>query len=129
MNYHRRSIVSSFLDAFSLNPLPFPVLLVLAVVCIFLVIQWFVSYEDVVESAKEGFGWVLLPVPLLLLFAVHWLSSTENLEWMFSIPPWAHQRIMYYWPSEGSSPWGVAALIILLLVLLQYQSTFLGMWF
>ncbi|CAN0899386.1 hypothetical protein LINGRAHAP2_LOCUS20241 [Linum grandiflorum] len=31
--------------------------------------------------------------------------------------------------SEGSSPWGVAALILLLLVLLHYQSAFLDSWF
>ncbi|XP_019169340.1 PREDICTED: uncharacterized protein LOC109165148 [Ipomoea nil] len=128
---YRRSAASSFLDAFSLNPLPYPVLLILAVICIFLGLQWYVSYEEVVESAEEGFGWLLLVVPLVLILAVRWLSSMETPEWLFwGSSPWDRRRKMMYFgsSSEGSSPWGVAALIILLLILLQFQSTFLDMW-
>lgn len=127
---YRRSAASSFLDAFSLNPLPYPVLLILAVICIFLGLQWYVSYEEVVESAEEGFGWLLLVVPLVLILAVRWLSSMETPEWLCWGSPWDRRGKMMYFgaSSEGSSPWGVAALIVLLLILLQFQSTFLDMW-
>ncbi|CAI0438377.1 unnamed protein product [Linum tenue] len=44
--------------------------------------------------------------------------------------PWDRRRRTHYQaPAEGSSPWGVAALIVLLLVLLQFQSAFLDSWF
>ncbi|CAN1140297.1 hypothetical protein LINPERHAP1_LOCUS16240 [Linum perenne] len=46
------------------------------------------------------------------------------------LSPWElRRRTHYIQSSEGSSPWGVAAVIVLLLVLLQYQSSFLDSWF
>ncbi|XP_059311318.1 uncharacterized protein LOC132062857 [Lycium ferocissimum] len=129
MYYQRRNTASSIMEGFSLNPLPYPVLLILAVIFLFLGIQWFVSYEEVMEATEESFGWILLAVPLVLLFVVRWLSTMDTPEWFSGGSPWDRRRRMYQMPSEGSSPWGVAALIVLLLVLLQYQSTFLDMWF
>ncbi|XP_060169330.1 uncharacterized protein LOC132600275 [Lycium barbarum] len=129
MYYQRRNTASSILEGFSLNPLPYPVLLILAVIFLFLGIQWFVSYEEVMEATEESFGWILLAVPLVLLFVVRWLSTMDTPEWCSGGSPWDRRRRMYQMPSEGSSPWGVAALIVLLLVLLQYQSSFLDMWF
>lgn len=126
---HRKNTASSILDGFSLNPLPYPVLLFLGVIFIFLGIQWFVSYEEVMEATEESFGWILMIVPLVLLFAVKWLSTVDPPDWFFGGSPWDRRRRTYQLPSEGSSPWGVAALIVLLLILLQYQSTFLDMWF
>lgn len=128
--YYRRSTASSFLEVFSLNPLPYPVLLVLAVIFMFLGFQWYVSYEEVVESTEESMGWILLAVPVVLIIAVRLLSNVENPERLFWSSPWdRHRRRDFFFHSEGSSPWGVAALIILLLVLVQFQSTFLDSWF
>ncbi|KAJ6896832.1 hypothetical protein NC651_022893 [Populus alba x Populus x berolinensis] len=42
--------------------------------------------------------------------------------------PWDRSRRAHQQPSEGSSPWGVAAFIVLLLVLVRFQSTFLDSW-
>lgn len=127
---HRRSTVSSFLEVFSLNPMPYPVLLLLAVIFIFLGLQWYVSYEEVVESTEESMGWILFVVPIALIFAVRFLSNIENPERLFWSSPWdRHRRLNYLSSSEGSSPWGVAAVILLLLVLLQFQSSFLDSWF
>ncbi|CAN0899384.1 hypothetical protein LINGRAHAP2_LOCUS20241 [Linum grandiflorum] len=114
--YGRRS--DSFLDSFTLNPLPYPVLLILAVTAVFLGSSWYFSYEELVESTESQFGWGLFVLPVLLIFVVRWLS-------------WEFRRRTHYIQSssEGSSPWGVAALILLLLVLLHYQSAFLDSWF
>ncbi|CAH9125902.1 unnamed protein product [Cuscuta epithymum] len=125
--------MTTFLDAFSLRPVPFPVLSILAVLCTFLSLQWFVSYKEVAESAKEDFGWVLIALPLILLFAVRWLSSAENLVWLSDEAlSWDRQgRVTIYncFPSEGMSPWAVAALIVMILFLIQYRSSFLETWF
>ncbi|KAL7118640.1 hypothetical protein ACP275_02G015900 [Erythranthe tilingii] len=130
---YRRSTSSSIMEAFSLNPLPYPVLLFSCLIFLFLGLQWYVSYESVVEAAEESMGWLLMAAPLVLLFAVRWLSTLENRpEWWFSgtSPPWDSRRRNYFRSSEeGGSPWGVAALIVLLLVLVQYQSVFLESWF
>lgn len=129
---YRRSTSSSIIEGFSLNPLPYPVLLILAVIFIFLGLQWYVSYESVVEAAEESMGWALMAAPLVLLFAVRWLSAVDGRPewWFFGTSPWDRRRRDYYFgAAEGSSPWGVVALIVLLLVLVQYQSVFLESWF
>ncbi|XP_010472098.1 PREDICTED: uncharacterized protein LOC104751774 [Camelina sativa] len=124
---------SSILDSFSLSPLPYPVLLILAVASVFLLTSWYFSLEDAAESAEEHMNLALLLIPLFLIVLVRWLSSMENPDailGMFS----NSQRgaTTYVSPAAGdgggSSPWGVAAVIVLLLVLLQYQSSFLEMW-
>ncbi|KAL0334659.1 UNVERIFIED_CONTAM: hypothetical protein Sradi_4677800 [Sesamum radiatum] len=108
----------------------FGVLLILAVIFIFLGLQWYVSYESVVEATEEGMGWLLMAAPLVLLFAVRWLSTLDSPPcWWFSArSPWERRRGSTS-GGEGGSPWGVAALILLLLVLVQYQSVFLESWF
>lgn len=123
---------SSILDSFSLSPLPYPVLLILAVASVFLLSSWYFSLEDAAESAGEQINFALLLIPLFLIVLVRWLSSMENPDailGMFS----NRRRTTYVSPGAGgdggSSPWGVAALIVLLLVLLQYQSSFSEMWF
>lgn len=124
-----RSRGSSIVDGFTLNPLPYPVLLIIAVIFIFLGITWYFSYDDVVENVQQQFGWVLFATPVVLIFLVRWLSSMENSEWFYgssSPSPW---RTTNQGPSEGSSPWGVAALILVLLILVKYQSSFLDSWF
>nr|GFC04479.1 hypothetical protein CTI12_AA475490 [Tanacetum cinerariifolium] len=59
-----------------------------------------------------------------------WLSSIECPEkfFGFGLSPWERRRWAYQMPEEGSSPWGVAALIILVLVLLQFHTTIFDMF-
>ena len=125
---YRRSTTSSIFDAFSLYPLPYPVLLILAMISIFLGTSWYFSYEEAVESAEVQMGWLLLATPIALLILVRWLSSMENPDFLFSMSPWDQRRRTHHRPSEGSSPWGVAALIVLLLVMVQYRSVFTDGW-
>ncbi|XP_027356561.1 uncharacterized protein LOC113865937 [Abrus precatorius] len=125
-----RNRASSVLDGFTLNPLPYPVLLILAVIFLFLGISWYFSYEEVVEAAEEQLGWVLFATPVVLILIVRWLSSVETSDWwFFNSSPWERRWRTHHHPSEGASPWGVAAVIVLVLVLLHYQSTFLDSWF
>ncbi|KAK3412648.1 uncharacterized protein LOC104418910 [Eucalyptus grandis] len=131
MAYGRRSTASSISEAFTdLSPLPYPVLLILGLIFIFLGTSWYFSLEDFVESTEEQLGWILLAAPLVLLLLVRWLpTSMEDSAGFFATSPWDRRRRMYRQPTEGSSPWGVAALIVLLLVLMQYQSAFQESWF
>jgi hypothetical protein len=125
---YRRSTTTSILEVFSLNPLPYPVLLILAVISIFLGMSWYFSYEEAVESAEEQMGLVLLVTPVVLVVIVRWLSSMENPGSLFSTSPWNQRRRTHHLPSEGSSPWAVAALIVLLLVMVQFRSIFIDSW-
>ncbi|CAA0807673.1 Unknown protein [Striga hermonthica] len=130
--YYKKPTSSSIFDAFSLNPMPYPVLLLLAVISILLGLQWYVSYESAVEAAEEGMGWLLMVAPLVLLIAVRWLSASDPPCWWL-YAPWDRRRREYYLGAVagdgGGSPWVVAALIVLLLVFVQFQSAFLEGWF
>ncbi|OVA04921.1 hypothetical protein BVC80_8873g25 [Macleaya cordata] len=129
MAYKRRTQSSSILDVFTLNPLPYPVLIILAVISIFLGISWHYSYEDVIETTEEQISWVIKATPIILLIVVHWLSTIENPERLFARSPYDRRRRTHHQPSEGTSPWIVAAIIVLLLVMVSYQSTFHDSWF
>ncbi|KAG4979357.1 hypothetical protein AAZX31_12G023200 [Glycine max] len=125
-----RSRASSVLDGFTLNPLPYPVLLILSLIFIFLGVSWYFSYEEVVETAEQQLGWLLFCTPVVLILIVRWLSSMENSYWFFSASlPGERRGRTHQGLSEGSSPWGVAALILVLLIMVQYQSNFLDSWF
>lgn len=120
---------SSITEAFTLNPLPYPVLFILFVVFIFLAISWSFAFESVVEDAEEGFNWALIATPIVLLIAIQWLSSIPDSDRFFRSSPSSYRYQTHRRPSDGSSPWVVAALIILLLIMVSYQSTFHDKWF
>jgi hypothetical protein len=124
---HRRSTASSILEVFSLNPLPYPVLFILALIFFFLGFQFYSDYEEAVESTEDSINWILIATPIVLLFAVKWLSGVENPERIFGfgLSPYERQRFPtnYFQSDGGSSPWGVALIILLVLVLVQFQST------
>ncbi|XVE93787.1 hypothetical protein REPUB_Repub01dG0224900 [Reevesia pubescens] len=126
MAYYRRG--DSIFDSFSLSPLPYPVLLILAVTSIFLGISWYVNYESVLETAEEQLSWVLFVTPVVLILLARWLSSMDISDMLFGSSPWERRRRTHHLPSEGSSPWTVAAFIVLLLILVQYQSVVRESW-
>ncbi|KAI4342135.1 hypothetical protein MLD38_026792 [Melastoma candidum] len=135
MAYRRRSTAESILDVFALNPLPYPVLLILAVLLVFLGTSWYFSYEEAIETAQEQLGWALFATPIALVILVRWLSSLGEAGNFLAggNSPWERQRRQRMYgglSGDGAaSPWGVAALIVLVLVLLQFQSSFLESWF
>ena len=130
MAYGRRE--PSVFDAFTLSPLPYPVIFVLLVVLLLLGVSWSFTYEDLVESTEEQLNWLLLAAPLVLLLLIRWLASVDTLDvGFFGLYPSDRGRRGYNYAgqtSEGSSPWGVAAVVVVLLVLVSFQSTFQDMW-
>lgn len=129
MSYYDRRGESSVLEAFTLSPLPYPVILILMMVTLLLGASWFFSYEDFMEEASEQFSWILLGVPIALVLLIRWISSVDTFEGYFGFyPTESRWRGYQAAPSEGSSPWGVAMVVVLLLVLTSFHSTFQDMW-
>ncbi|RZC44854.1 hypothetical protein C5167_037800 [Papaver somniferum] len=91
-------------------------------------ISWYYSYEDVLEEAEEQISWVVKASPIVLLIIVQWLSTIENPERLFARSPYERQRRTHSIPSEGAQPWIVAGIIVVLLVMVSYQSTFQEGW-
>ncbi|XP_031495230.1 uncharacterized protein LOC116260850 [Nymphaea colorata] len=125
----RRRRDSSMLYAFTISPLPYPVLLVVVLVLVLLGISSYLSYEDVLEDVATQINLVMLVIPVLIVIILRWLWTVED-EWNFlGFRPydWKYDYRRRR-PSEGSSPWWVAALLVLLLVMITFQSTFHDQW-
>lgn len=110
----------SFLDYFSF-PVHFWFFFI--VVLFVLGFSWYINYESAFEDFMFKVKICLMLLPLLLLLLVHCLSTSD-----YSFP-----KLL---PSEpeslhraGGSPWGVALLLLLLLFLISYQSSFHERWF
>ncbi|KAH9657330.1 hypothetical protein KPL70_023033 [Citrus sinensis] len=101
--YRRRSIF----DSFTLSPLPYPVLLIIAVALILLGISSYINYVSIVESAGQRLNknWILFSTPVLLIFLVRCLSSWDSADRFCASPPWDKRRRSHHLPSEWSSPW------------------------
>ncbi|KAJ4775022.1 transmembrane protein [Rhynchospora pubera] len=130
MAYYDRRHHSSIIDSFTLSPLPYPVILILFMVFFFLGVSSFFSFEDFMEEAEEQLSWILLAVPIVLIMLIKWLSSMDSFDGFlgFFYPNHRNQRVNYLQNDGGSSPWGVAALVVLVLILASFRSTFEDMW-
>lgn len=75
----------------------------------------YVVYDAIMATASELLGRLLVISPLLLIIAVHWLSTGGHL----SVPmPGSEPGSIH---RAGGSPWGVAFVLLLLLLLISYQ--------
>ncbi|KAB1227912.1 hypothetical protein CJ030_MR1G013792 [Morella rubra] len=82
------------------------------VICGFL---GYLIYDAVMATASELLQRLLVISPLLLVIAVHWLSTGSHLSLpMPGSEPGAIHR-------AGGSPWGVAFVLMLLFFLISYQ--------
>ncbi|GJN30894.1 hypothetical protein PR202_gb19239 [Eleusine coracana subsp. coracana] len=86
MSYHGdRRAESSLVEAFTLSPVPSPVILILLMVTLLLGVSWFFTYEDFIEEATEQLSWLLLAVPIALVLLIRWISSVESFEGYFGV--------------------------------------------
>ncbi|TKY56944.1 transmembrane protein [Spatholobus suberectus] len=102
----------------------FPLHLVFFVFILFFVLafSWYINYESVLEDLLVQVKILLALVPLLLLLVVHCLSSPGS----FPIPLPEERESLH---RAGGSPWGVALLLLFVLFMVAYQSSFHQRWF
>lgn len=107
----------------SASPPALQVLLILVIVALFLMFSWYMTYESALEGLMDQLNVVLILCPVLLLLIVHWLSVVEKptLPLPRSEPNAIHRA--------GGSPWGVGLLVLVLMVMISYQSSFHDQWF
>eukprot|EP01018_Ginkgo_biloba_P016718 Gb_33580 [translate_table: standard] len=113
---------------YSTSPSPYQMLFILLIVILFLALPWYMSYESALESSTEELELLVMVLPLIILLAIRCLSGMER-------PPtfWFPRSSQRYGnnraESSGSSPWGVALMLVLLWVMISYQSVFHDQWF
>ncbi|KAF8403936.1 hypothetical protein HHK36_012043 [Tetracentron sinense] len=95
--------------------------LLVVVVTLLCGLLWCIVYDAIMVTAAEQFKRLLMVLPLLLVAAVHWLSTTHpSTSLSFPMPgsePDAIHR-------AGGSPVGVAFVLLLLSTLIFYRPSF-----
>ncbi|KAL9668335.1 hypothetical protein QQ045_002715 [Rhodiola kirilowii] len=118
---------SSISNSLSLNPPRHPVLIILAILYVFLGASWYSSLDSARESAGEHLNWLLLATLVALIFLAHLASSVKDPEELiFGTPVERRRRSHGRVDGDGdwgTSPWGVSAAILVVLVLVQFQSS------
>ncbi|XAR72735.1 hypothetical protein NMG60_11019475 [Bertholletia excelsa] len=108
---------------YSISLPPLPLLAIFAIVIFLLFVSQYTSYKAQVHSASANLHLFLFLLPILLAFIM--------------LPVLAGGRIAF-WASPyneeprqrgGGSPWGVAILVVVLLVLVSYHSSVQSKWF
>lgn len=107
-----------------LTDLPFHLCFFLLTLFLFLGFSFYMSFESASESVTDHTKLFLILTPLLLVLAVKCLSNvdTQRFSPSFLVP---EQDSIH---RAGSSPWGVAILLVVLIFMVSYQSSFHGMW-
>ncbi|XP_042423921.1 uncharacterized protein LOC122011605 [Zingiber officinale] len=103
-------------------PLPFHLLFFLLTLLLLLGVSWYTSYEAILEGVFYQLKFLLVVSPLLLLIVLHWLSS-DGLSFLVPFP---EKESLH---RAGGSPWGVGFLLLLLILMISYQSYFQDRWF
>lgn len=109
------------MTSFSLPPAP--LLAMFAIVVFFLLISQGSRYKEQFEYASMMFQLLLYLTPVFLIFLVR--SSFTSWRFDFWIPQGRRDSFRLL----RGFPWGVAIVMVALLVLLSYQSSFQSKWF
>ncbi|KAK7323891.1 hypothetical protein VNO77_27391 [Canavalia gladiata] len=118
--------MGSYTSQNSQPALPLHLCFFLLTLCMFLGFSLYSNYEPIMESFMDQVKLVLMVSPLLLLLVVHFLSNYGNGGFFSSLIPLPEKESLH---RAGGTPWGVALLLVLLLFMVSYQSSFQERWF
>ncbi|KAG8364393.1 hypothetical protein BUALT_Bualt19G0124200 [Buddleja alternifolia] len=115
----------------SISAPPLPLLAVFAIVIFLLSLSQYSNYKEQMHYTMISFKLLLLLVPVLLILFIRSGPLTGE-GWWFNLWPSTQrgrQTRREWGPGMSGFPWGVAVLVVVLLVLVSYQSSFHSMWF
>ncbi|KAM7479403.1 hypothetical protein LguiA_027616 [Lonicera macranthoides] len=107
---------------------PLPLLAFFGIVVFLLSVSQYTNYKSQLKNTKINFQLFLLLVPVLLIFFMRSGLTIGRLRFNFWSPRLRPDSSAQR-GGTGASPWGVAMLLALLLVLVSYQSVFHSKWF
>ncbi|KAE9584937.1 hypothetical protein Lalb_Chr25g0283731 [Lupinus albus] len=109
------------------NPsLPLHLCFFLLTLFMFLGFSWYSNYENIFESMMDQVKLILMVSPLLLLLVVHLLSNYGDGGMLSSFIPLPERDSLH---RAGGTPWGVGLILVLLLFMISYHSSFQERWF
>ena len=108
----------------SISAPSFHLLAIFSIVMVLLWLSQSTGYKAELQQTRVNFQLFLFLLPILLICFMASYSSS----WLFNFQLRRPRPEAPMQPA-GSSPWGVAIFVVLLLVLLSYQSSFHSKWF
>ncbi|CAI9106802.1 OLC1v1006026C1 [Oldenlandia corymbosa var. corymbosa] len=117
---------NSYYDYLQYLSFPIHFFFFLTVLFLFLSFTWYINYESKYEEMMYHLKLLLMILPVMLLLAVHWLSSedTEKVPFVVSLPG---ERDSLH--RIGGSPLGVLILLIFLIFMISHHTSFQERWF
>ncbi|KMZ74323.1 hypothetical protein ZOSMA_12G00060 [Zostera marina] len=104
--------------------LPPPSLLaIFAIVFLLMSLSGYNVYKKEMQRRAIGFRLLMFFLPLAILVVARFMFQNGG-----RIMPSTHQRNVHR-PVHGTSPWGVGAVLVVLLFMISYQSYFKSGWF
>ncbi|XP_009607098.1 uncharacterized protein [Nicotiana tomentosiformis] len=107
--------------------LPLPLLAIFAIVIFLLSLSQYNNYKEQLEQSRINLQLFFYLVPVFLIFLMR--SSLLNGGFNFWGPSQPRHNNSVYKRSRAEFPWGVAILVVVLIVLVSYQSSFQSKWF
>ncbi|KAF8023576.1 hypothetical protein BT93_F0938 [Corymbia citriodora subsp. variegata] len=107
----------------SISPPPMPVVTLFGIVLLLLWLSFHINYTRQMERTVVSLKFLLLLLPLLLVVLARWLAANRG-RLVIPLPdvdPDSMHRV-------SRTPWGVALLVGLVLVLLSFQSNLRSQW-
>ncbi|XP_022763101.1 uncharacterized protein LOC111308773 [Durio zibethinus] len=106
----------------SVSAPPIPLLTIFGIVVVLLWLSQYTGYKARLHHTAINFQLFIIILPILLIFFMISFSSSGRLAfWQQRLE---HETVH----RSGGSPWGIAILVGVLLVLLCYQSSFHSKW-
>lgn len=102
---------------------PLPILIIFFIVVFLLYLSFSINLTKQMDRTMAGMKLFLLLIPVAIIFLAQWISVKGKL--VIPLLNTDHDAVH----RASGSPWGVAVVVVLLLVLLSYQSSLHSKWF
>ncbi|MBA0869506.1 hypothetical protein Goshw_029028 [Gossypium schwendimanii] len=106
----------------SISAPPLPLLSIFGIICVLLMVSSYINLKREVHHTVFNLKLFLLFLPVMLIFAAQFLSRCERL-----VVPYVRTKrdlVRRTW----DLPWGMIMVVVVLLVMVSYQSYFHSMW-
>ncbi|CAJ2642940.1 unnamed protein product [Trifolium pratense] len=108
---------------------PFQLVSIVGIVMFLLFVPSYINFKSTMHKANITLHLFLMILPLLLIFIAYFISKCGP-RFVLPVDFFGRQLVQSRARTEGggSAPWGLAALVVLLLVLASKLSNFRSMW-
>ncbi|XP_022865878.1 uncharacterized protein LOC111385688 [Olea europaea var. sylvestris] len=108
----------------SISPPPLPLLVFFGLLIMLMFLASYSHYKAELEKSKMNLKLLFFLLPLLVILMLNFMVDNR---WRFytGISSPAYETVR----DEGSAPWGLLLMLVFLLIMVQYQSSFQLSWF